>query len=61
MQRTFSGTYPDGSVSADGEELALVQGEVLNGTGMARLAALSADLHFDQPPVPQQHVSPFRT
>ena len=55
----FSASNPDGSVGADGQKLALVQGEVLDGACMARPTRPSADLHLNQPSVPQQHVAPL--
>ena len=47
----------DEPVSAHSQQLPLVHDELLNGTHVTGPPILLPNLHFDQTPVPQQHVA----
>ena len=55
-----SSSYPHKAVSTDGDQLTLVHDELLYCPLVAGFLALSADLHLDEPSVPQEHVAPLR-
>ena len=49
--------YANVSVQSDSEQLSLVHDELLNGFIVTRALSLPPNLHFDETPVPQQHVT----